>query len=37
VKDVTTPDDLLKKADDAMYEAKAAGKNTYRFSDYRRA
>ena len=33
VKDVTTPDDLLKKADDAMYEAKAAGKNTYRFSD----
>jgi diguanylate cyclase (GGDEF)-like protein/PAS domain S-box-containing protein len=32
-KEVKSPSDLLKSADDAMYEAKAAGKNTYRFSD----
>lgn len=31
--EVTAPMDLLKDADDAMYAAKAAGKNTYRFSD----
>lgn len=32
-KDAAPVDDLLKNADAAMYEAKAAGKNTYRFSD----
>ncbi len=32
-KDVTSPAALLKRADDAMYATKAAGKNTYRFSD----
>jgi len=32
-KDTASAEDLLKKADAAMYEAKAAGKNTYRFSD----
>jgi two-component system CheB/CheR fusion protein len=31
--DLTSSGDLIKKADDAMYAAKAAGKNTYRFSD----
>jgi hypothetical protein len=28
-KEVTSPSDLLKNAEDAMYEAKTAGKNTY--------
>jgi diguanylate cyclase (GGDEF)-like protein len=32
-KDAASADDLLKNADAAMYEAKAAGKNTYRFAD----
>lgn len=31
--DNATPEDLLKRADAAMYKAKAAGKNTYQFSD----
>ncbi len=31
--DAAVADDFLKNADAAMYQAKAAGKNTYRFSD----
>jgi diguanylate cyclase (GGDEF)-like protein/PAS domain S-box-containing protein len=31
--DNATPEDLLKRADAAMYKAKAVGKNTYQFSD----
>jgi len=30
--DGTAAEDLLSKADDAMYAAKESGKNTYRFS-----